>query len=323
MEIKSLKRKIVTRAGPFVGFVWESMREWLDDKALRLAAALAFYSVFSMAPLLVIAIAVAGFFFGEAAVQGEIVGQIEDFVGTEGALFIEEMLRRVREIEAGFTATAISLATMVIGSLAVFNALQDTLNMIWGVKKDESKGILYTLKRRLVSFCMILVFGLILMVSLVASSVLAALGMYFQDLVAMPFSLLRALDWLVWFGFFTVLFAAIYKLLPDVYITWKDVWVGAVMTSLLFSLGKFAISTYLGQSSVGSIFGAAGTFVVILFWIYYSWAIVFFGAELTQVYSRKFGSGLGPAARAARRRKRMTAEEIEAEDAAAQASPAE
>lgn len=292
MEIKALKQRIVNRGRPFFMFIWESFQAWNEDHALRLAAALAFYSVFSMAPLLVIAIAGAGFVFGEAAVQGEIVSQIEGFVGTEGALFIEDMLRRVRETEAGFKATVISLATMIFGSIAVFNALQDTLNMIWRVRKDPNTGMLYTLKRRMISFGMILVFGVILIVSLIASSILAALGAYFQEWISIPFSLVRALDLMVWFGFFTLLFGAIYKLLPDVEIAWKDVWVGAAMTSLLFGIGKWGISTYLGQSSVGSIFGAAGTFVVILIWIYYSWVIVFFGAEMTQVYAQKYGSGI-------------------------------
>jgi membrane protein len=292
MEIKIITQKIIRRVRPLVTFFWESFRAWSDDHAMRLAAALAFYTVFSMAPLLVIAIAVAGFIFGEAAVQGEIVSQIEDFVGIEGALFIEEMLRRVRETGTGLRATLISLATTIFGSIAVFNALQDTLNMIWRVHRDPSRGILYTIKRRLLSFAMLLVVGFILILSLIASSVLAAVGGYFQDLIAIPFSLVRTLDWLVWFGFFTLLFGAIYKLLPDVEIAWKDVWVGAAMTSLLFGVGKWAISTYLGQSTIGSVFGAAGTFVVILIWVYYSWVIVFFGAEMTQTYSRRYGSGI-------------------------------
>ncbi|MBA2661163.1 MAG: YihY/virulence factor BrkB family protein [Bradymonadaceae bacterium] len=287
---------------PFWRFLYASVNEWLDDRALRHAAGLAFYSIFSMAPLLVISIALAGFVFGEAAVQGEIVAQIEDIVGLEGAIFLEDMLRTVREQESGILATIIGLVTVFVGAIAVFNALQDALNMIWRVQSDSDLGILYTVRRRLVAFSMIIVFGLMLLVSIAASTSLAALQSYSLHLIEAPWYLWRTLDLLVWFGFFMVLFAMIYKLLPDVEIVWKDVWIGSAMTSLLFGLGKFAISTYLARSSVGSIFGAAGTFVVILMWIYYSWAIVLFGAEMTQVYARRFGSGIEPSKRALRRR---------------------
>lgn len=274
--------------------LFETTKAWLNDNAMRQAAGLAFYSIFSMAPLLLIAIGVAGIVFEEAAVQGLIVGEIEDVVGFEAAIFIEDMLLKMREQQSNATAALVGLATVFIGAIAVFNALQDALNTIWGVQKDPKQSIWYTVRRRSLAFVMILLCGLMLLVSFALGATLATLQVYFQDLIATPWYLWQGLDVLVWFGFFMILFAAIYKFLPDVKIAWKDVWVGAGITSLLFSLGKFAISMYLARSGVGSIFGAAGSFVVILMWTYYSWAIVLFGAELTKVYSGKFGKGIVP-----------------------------
>ncbi|RAL23792.1 hypothetical protein DL240_06460 [Lujinxingia litoralis] len=294
MEIKARARKVLAPVMPFFTFIGEAAREWSDDNALRLAAALAFYSVFSMAPLLVIGIAVAGLAFGEAAVQGQVVGELEEFVGLDAAEFIEEMLRGVRINDSGLMPMLVSLGTMVFGALAIFAALQDTLNMIWRVQSDPDKGILYTIKRRLFAFSMVLFFGVLLMGSLLVGSVIAVVESSFADLVTTPLWIWRVGDSLVWLIFFTAVFGSMYKVLPDVQMAWRDVWVGAAMTSILFGVGKFGISTYLARSGVGSIFGAAGTLAVILTWIYYSWVIVLFGAELTQVWARRIGSGIAP-----------------------------
>ncbi|WP_230470402.1 YihY/virulence factor BrkB family protein [Lujinxingia vulgaris] len=294
MKIKERALQALDPIMPFLSFMGQAFREWSDDKALRLAAALAFYSVFSMAPLLVIGIAVAGLAFGEAAVQGQVVGELEEFVGLEAAKFIEDMLRGVRINETGLGATLISLGTMLFGALAIFAALQDALNMIWRVQADPDKGILYLIKRRLLAFSMVIFFGLLLMGSLLVGSIFAIVEAYFAYLITTPVWVWRLGDSLVWLIFFTAVFGAMYKVLPDVKMAWRDVWVGAAMTSMLFGLGKFAISTYLGRSGVGSVFGAAGTLAVILMWIYYSWVIVLFGAELTQVWARRVGSGIAP-----------------------------
>ena len=190
------------------------------------------------------------------------------------------------------TAAIIGLVTVFVGAIAVFSALQDALNRIWNVPTDVKRSLWYTIKRRMLAFVMILVCGVTLLISFAAGAILATLRVYFQDKIITPWYLWQGLDVLLWFGFFTVLFAAIYRLLPDVEIAWKDVWIGSAITSLLFAIGKFAISMYMAYSGTGSVFGAAGSFVVILMWTYYSWAIILYGAELTQQYSRLHGSGI-------------------------------
>lgn len=270
----------------------ETTKSWLDAQAMRQAAGLAFYSIFSMAPLLLIAIGVAGIVFEEAAVEGLIVAKIEGYVGLDGAIFIEDLLLKMREQQSNATAALIGLGTVFVGAIAVFNALQDALNRIWGVPTGVKHSLWYTIKRRMLAFVMILVCGLTLLVSFAVGAILAMLRVYFHDRIVTPWFLWQGLDVLLWLGFFTVLFAAVYKLLPDVKIAWKDVWIGAGLTSMLFAIGKFGISMYLAYSGTGSVFGAAGSFVVILMWTYYSWAIVLYGAELTQQYSTMFGSGI-------------------------------
>lgn len=296
MKIKRIRSIAKTWIWRVAGFFKASMREWIEDKALRQAAALAFYSIFSLAPLLVIAIAVAGFFFGEQAVQGEIVAQLEEFVGYEGAVFVENMLREARVQGTGLGATLISLGTVLFGALVIFSALQDALNTIWGVEPAEHTGILYTIKQRLFAFLMILIVGIVVIASLLVSTILSVVEAYWQAWfdVDLTLGLWRYADRLVPLVFFTGVFGVVYKMLPDVRMAWKDVWLGAFMTSILFMIGEFGISTYLTYASPGSVFGAAGTLAVLLIWIYYSWVIVLIGAEMTQVYARKYGSGIRP-----------------------------
>lgn len=296
MKSKEWGRKawgIIRRVAKFLRI---SIREWIDDKALRHAAALAFYSIFSMAPLLVISIALAGFFFGEAAVQGEIVGQLQDFVGPEQARFVEEMLRQTREPGTGVLPTLISVGTTIFGALVVFSALQDALNQIWGVEPAQDMGIVYTIRRRFFAFMIVVLLGVVIFASLLVRTLLSAFGSYAGELLSWGFasSLWGYSDQAVFLISFTALFGVIYKLLPDVQMAWRDVWLGALLTSVLFQLGRYVVSVYLAISSVGSVFGAAGTLAVLLTWIYYSWMIVLVGAEMTQVYARSYGQGVRP-----------------------------
>lgn len=270
----------------------KTFQEWQEDKASRLAAALAYYTAFSIAPLLIIVIAIAAFFFGEQAAQGEIVGQIQGLVGREGAEAIQTMIQNSRKPTTGIVATLISIGILLFGATNVFVQLQDALNTIWEVTpKPGVKGIV---KTRIISFSMILGIGFLLLVSLVLSAALAALGNYLGGMMPGFQFLWSTLNFCISFGIITLLFALIYRFLPDVKITWGDVAIGAAITALLFTIGKTLIGLYLGNSSVGSTYGAAGSFVVLLLWVNYSAQILLFGAEFTQVYANKFGSKIVP-----------------------------
>jgi membrane protein len=267
----------------------EVYEEWQKDNALSLGAALAYYTIFSMAPLLVLVIAIAGLVFGHAAAEGQIVGQIGDLVGAAPAKTIEGMIARASGAKAGIVATAVSLGTMALGASGVFGQLQQSLNLIWEASASRS-GLRGHLRRRAAAFGMILGIGFLLLVSLVASAGLAAL----HDLLARDLPLLGRIlpivNFLFSFGVITGLFAMIFKILPDVRLHWRDVWLGAAVTALLFTVGKALIGLYLGRAGVTSVYGAAGSFVLVLLWVYYSAQILFLGAEFTEVYSRRYGS---------------------------------
>jgi membrane protein len=265
----------------------EAASDWADDKAGRLAAALAFYSVLSLAPLLLIVVAIAGAVFGDEAARGEIVAQMRGLIGRDGAEVIQTMLENAREPKAGMLATIVGLATLLFAASGVFAQLQGALNTIWEVEPVRGRGVRGLIRDRFLSFTMVLGTGFLLLVSLVISAGLAAAGKRFGDGAALVW---QAVNFVVSFGVVMLLFAMIYKVLPDVRIAWKDVWIGAILTAALFTLGKFLIGFYMGHSSVGSPFGAAGSLVALVIWIYYSCQIVFFGAELTQVYANRFGS---------------------------------
>ena len=273
----------------------ETFAAWSEHKVPRLGAALAYYTVFSLAPLLIIVVAVTSLVFGDQAAQGRIAEQIRGLVGDKGAEAIQAMLQSAgAQKSTGVVATVVGIATLLFGASGVFGELQDALNTIWGVKAKPGQGIVGILRHRFFSFAMVLGIVFLLLVSLVVSAALAALGKFGSGSIPTP--LLHLVDLVVSVAVVTVLFAMIFKILPDVRIAWRDVWVGAFATSLLFTLGKFVIGLYLGKSSVGSAFGAAGSLVVVLVWIYYSAQILFLGAELTQVYARRFGIGVVPAA---------------------------
>ncbi|MBI3942837.1 MAG: YihY/virulence factor BrkB family protein [Chloroflexi bacterium] len=273
----------------------DTFNAWNEDKAPRLAAALAYYTIFSMAPLLIIVIAIAGLVFGEAAVRGQIVGQIQGLVGEEGAQLIQTMIENAGEKNSGIFATIIGVVTLVLGAMGVFGQLQDALNTIWEVAPKPGGGIKDILGNRLLSFAMVLSIGFLLLVSLVVSAGLAALGKFATN-VSPGFSIgLQVVNLLVSFAVTTVLFAGIYKFLPDAKIDWEDVWIGAAITSLLFTVGRFLIGLYLGYSSAASAYGAAGSLVIVLLWIYYSAQILLLGAEFTQVYASRYGKQTEPA----------------------------
>ena len=276
----------------------ETFREWREDGANRLAAALAYYTTFSLAPLLVLVIAIAGLAGGREAAQTQTMAQVEDLLGADGREFIEGMIDSASQPETGLTATFIGAVTLLFGALGVFGELQNSLNTIWEVKPKPAKGWMDGVKRfivrRLLSFTMVMGIGFLLLASLVVSAVVSALGEYIGNRWPMADFWLSLINFVISFLVVTFLFAMIFKFLPEIKIAWKDVWLGAAVTSALFSLGKFLIGLYLGRSEVGNTFGAAGSLAILLIWVYYSAQILFFGAEFTQVYANRYGSKIVP-----------------------------
>jgi membrane protein len=280
-------RAQLAKAGAFAREVFD---EWSKDDALSLGAALAYYTIFSMAPLLVLVIAIVGLVFGRAAAQGQIVAQIQDAIGPAGAQTIEGMIARASQPASGVVATVVSLATMVFGATGVFGQLQASLNKIWEVQGKRRGGIRGQVSRRLSAFGMILGIGVLLFLSLAASAALSAVHGLLDARFPVLARVLPFANFVLSFAVITALFAMILKVLPDVRIEWGDVWLGAAVTALLFSIGKALIGLYLGRAGVTSVYGAAGSLVLVLLWIYYSAQILFLGAEFTEVYSRRFGS---------------------------------
>jgi membrane protein len=273
----------------------EAFLEWQEDRASLLAAALAYYTVFSITPLLVIAIAIAGAVFGQDAARGEILQQINSLVGKQGAQAIETALANANQPQLGSIASIISVIVLLIGASGVFAQLQEALNTVWNVKaKPEKQGFWEFIRKRLLSFGMVLAIGFLLLVSLILSAMLSGISKLDINLLPGFTPLWQLLNFLISFGFISLLFALIYKYLPDVKIRWKDVWVGAIITALLFTIGKSLIGLYLGQGSLGSTYGAAGSLIVFLAWVFYSAQILLFGAEFTQVYARKYGRKIVP-----------------------------
>lgn len=268
---------------------------WWDDNTFRLGAALAYYTTFSLAPIVLISVAIAGLVFGEGTARTQLLSEINNTLGSRVGQAIGDIAQYTQDTGTGGVATAISLVVLLFGATGVFAQLQDALNTIWGVQRRQGLGLWQSVKDRFWSFTVVLGIGFLLLVSLIFSAVLAALSRWLTP-SALPGStyLWQAVNGLLSFGLVTVLFALIYKLLPDIKIAWGDVWVGAVMTALLFTLGKYLISLYLGQSSWISAYGAAGSLIVVLLWVYYSSQIFLFGAEFTYVYASRSGKPLIP-----------------------------
>jgi membrane protein len=270
--------------------------EWSEDRVPRLAAALAYYTTFSLAPLLVVLIAIAGAVFGADAVRGRLDDQIRGLLGENGAQAVQDMVRSASaHPSSGTLATLFSVAALLLGATGVFGELQDSLNTIWEVKPKPGRGLRGIVQDRLLTFGMVLAVGFLLTVSLVVSALIAGLGALVGGRTGALAPLWQAIDVVASIAILSVLFGAMFKWLPDVEIGWRDVWVGAVATSVLFTVGKLLLGLYLGRSSTVSVYGAAGSLVVLLIWVYYSAQILFFGAELTQVYANQYGSRVVPA----------------------------
>ena len=280
--------------------VWSLLKQtfsaWSHDKVPRHGAALAYYTVLSLVPLLVVIIGMIGLIFGQEAAQGYIIHQIGALVGPQSAEAIKDMIQRANQPTTGIVATVVATATLLVGATGVFGQLQDSLNSIWGVEPKEGRGIWGLLKDRFISFTALLGTGFLLLVSLVLSAAVSAVGKWFGGWLPVPEVVLQALEFVISFGVIAGLFAMMFRLLPDAHVSWRDVWIGAALTALLFVVGKFAIGLYLGKSDVGSAYGAAGSLVILLVWIYYSSQILLFGAEFTQVYANALGSRIVPSA---------------------------
>jgi membrane protein len=270
--------------------------EWSEDRVPRLAAALAYYTTFSLAPLLVVLIAIAGAVFGREAVRGQLDDQIRGLLGQDAAKAVQDMVQSATtHPSSGMLATVLGTAALIFGAGGVFGELQESLNTIWEVKPKPGRGWRGIVQDRLLNFGMVLTVAFLLIVSLVVSAVLAGVGKFVGGYVGALTPLWHALDVLVSIAVLTALFGAIFKFLPDVEIAWRDVWIGAAFTSVLFTIGKTLIGIYLGRSSTTSVYGAAGSLVLLLLWVYYSAQILFAGAELTQVYANQYGSRVVPA----------------------------
>lgn len=268
----------------------ESLNSWIDHRASSKGAALAFYTLFSMTPILVLAIVFAGYVFGVEAAQGEIVAQIQNLVGPNGAKAIQALLAAARDPDSGRVATLIAFVLLLLGATSVFAELKGSLDEMWGIEKSNLSAFSLLLRTRLLSFGMVLVLAFLLLVSLVVSATLVMLEHNAYGVLGSSASFLATVTSIISFGVIACMFAVIYKTLPDAPLSWRDVWIGASFTAGLFSLGKYGIGLYLGNSGVASSFGAAGSLIALLLWVYYSAQIFFLGAEFTRHYALWFGS---------------------------------
>ena len=268
-----------------------TFKSWNDDYASSMGAALAFYTLFSIAPLLLIVLSIIGFVFGLEAARGEITGQLQNLMGEQSAMAVQALLQNVNKPEEGFIATMIGVVLLLVGATSVFGELQNSLNRIWHVpERSKVNGLIALLHERLLSFGMILGIGFILMVSLIFSAALSAMSKWWSPQFKEWLLLLSIFNVVIGFVMTTAMFALIYKLMPSVKIRWNEVWLGAVITATLFAIGKFLIGLYIGRSNIASGFGAAGSLVALLVWVYYSAQIFLLGAEFTWAYSNICGS---------------------------------
>jgi membrane protein len=267
----------------------ETFKEFGEDKAPRLGAALAYYTIFSVGPLLLIAVAMAGIFFGQEAAQGRISAELGKVFGSKMAESLETMVQAAAKPKSGRIATIVGVITLIFGASGVFAQLKDALNTIWNVEKKKAAGFIGFIKERFLSMAMVLGIGFLLLVTLVVDAAISAMGGLIEQYVGGE-AVMQAIQLVVSFVVVSVLFAAIFRILPDLKIAWKDVWLGAIFTALLFVLGKFGLGIYLGKAAIGSAYGAAGSLVILLVWVYWSAQILFLGAEFTQVYARTYGS---------------------------------
>ena len=276
--------------GSVLCLIKQTIANWNEINASSKGAALAFYTMLSVAPLLVVSIGIAALAFGRQAVEGQVVWQIQNLVGRDGAEVIQSLLASASRPASGILATVIGTLMLLFGASGVFGELRDSLNAVWRVKPASGSGLRGMIRYRFFSFAMVLGIGFLLMVSLLLSALLAAAGKFFGGFLPFSEALLHLANLLVSFVAFSAVFALLYKTVPDVKIQWEDVWIGAAVTALLFSIGKFLIGFYIGRASVGSAYGAAGSLVVFLVWVYYSAQIFLLGAEYTHVFAEHHGS---------------------------------
>ncbi|HZQ06284.1 MAG TPA: YhjD/YihY/BrkB family envelope integrity protein [Anaerolineae bacterium] len=277
---------------PLVAFAKRVFTEWGEDKVPRLAAALSYYTVFSLAPLLVIAIAIGGLVFGTDVAEKQIIGQLQGLVGAQGAELVAGAVNQTLNKNADIIGLIFGIVTIVLGATGVVGELKDSLNTIWNVAPKPGQGLFKTVFERVISLGMVLGFGFLLLVSLVVSAALTGISGYIGGYVQDWKIVAQLLELVISFGGIALVFAILFKFLPDVKVTWRDVWIGALVTALLFTVGKFALGVYLGNSQIATPFGAAGSLVILLVWVYYAAQILFLGAEITQVYANLYGRGI-------------------------------
>ncbi|MBC7903073.1 MAG: YihY/virulence factor BrkB family protein [Gemmatimonadaceae bacterium] len=272
-----------------------AVKEFIGDNAIKHSASLSYYTIFALGPLLIIIPALAGVFFGREAVQGKIYGQIKGLVGSSAALQVQEIIQNIEKLDQGITGAIVGFILLIIGATGVFTEIQDSINYIWSIKSKPKKGWLKLIINRLLSFSLIIGLGFILLVSLVVNALMdivnEKLARFFPDVTVYIFYVLNIA---IIFVVIALLFAVIFKVLPDATIRWKDAFVGSFFTAFLFLLGKLLIGLYLGNSNIGVTYGAAASVVIILLWVYYSSIILYFGAEFTKVYTIHYGSGIKP-----------------------------
>jgi membrane protein len=275
------------RTKDFLSILENTFAAWNRHEAPRLGAALAFYTILSLSPLIIIIVAFAGLIFSRSTAQAHILSQVQVMIGPEGGKAVESMLAHAQKPAAGVLGTIVGLLSLLFGASGVFTELRSALNLIWEVTPEETSGVVGLLRERVFSFGMVLSIGFLLLVSLVVSAVLAALGKFFGGFLPIPSPVLSVLNFLISYIGVAVLFGLIFRYVPEAKVRWQNVWLGALVTALFFTIGKTLIGLYLGKSSLGSAYGAAGSVIVVIVWVYYSAQIFFFGAEFTHAYTKQ------------------------------------
>jgi membrane protein len=291
-----LKPKFFENTGKKIIYLLKkSAEEFLEDNVMKLSAALSYYTIFSLPPLLIIIISLSGLFFGEEAVRGELFGQINGLVGNDAALQIQTAIKNVKLSSSGTFATVLGLAALIFGASGVFAEIQNSINFIWGIKAKPNKGLIKFLLNRLMSFSMIASVGFLLMVGLIVNAVMDVLSSRLTTVFPEQFVyLFLIVNYVLVFVIIALLFTIIFRALPDGKVVTKDCLIGASFTAFLFMIGKFGIGYYLGNSTIGSVYGGAGSIILILVWVYYSAIILYFGAEFTKVYAITHGKNIQP-----------------------------
>jgi membrane protein len=298
-----------SKLGRYWHILVQAGKGFSDDRVPKLSAALAYNTIFSLAPMLLLILIIGGAFYGEAAVQGKVFSELKDFVGIDAAGQIQEIIKRIQFQRNSVTATVISIVALVIGATGIFVEIQDSLNLIWGVRPKARKGFVKLLLNRAISFSMIIGLGFLLIVSLIVNALLLALSdVLLRYLPDLPLNLLDLINTALIFMVISFLFCVIFKMLPDVRIRWRQVWPGAFLTAGLFMLGKFLIGLYIGNNNTVSLYGAAGSIIVMLLWIYFSAFILYFGAEFTRAYIESNGEKIIPSSYAEYSDKRLLEE---------------